>query len=601
MKTKTKILILLILSFFFLVFSGSVSAETASERACYKQCLYDAGWREDKTWMGSINIFPGCTLRCCEGFCCSKCWDQCKDGSYQMTCVENCEYECFKEITGPCRESCEAKDPNSDYLMIDGKCSCMCANGYHNSGGTCVEGKKPANESCLTNYECGNGLFCFKENCISSEGTECTNDNHCGTGSKCVEKKCVGKPDQPEDECKSYSDCEEGEECENGKCVSKTLGLSLQINPTEVMLKQGQPVTITASVSGPKRASVTFDINDPDFLFSQGKLTKRKSIDDSGKAQITINFPAFNQIGVEKRDYLPYSMAVTVTATSGDQSATANGNITLVSPAPKITSVEIKPTPVKAYGEYLISVQIEDPDSSEFQYFFKAITGEVSELEDSSGASKTGMLLVDSSSKSASVNYFSDEIGFNANEILMAQEMEGTLAGGAKSLGFSAAKYGGEKLAEKTFKSKFFLLLQKRGAKYVPVIGTVKTLYGMWGNMKSSGQKFMDLLDSANWKEGIYRGLDLTAEGAKFTAGAADLLFGEVPVIGNLADLTQDSIDMAVTAGQGYLKQLAEEERFEASELRTTPNFVTIKVRDKDGFMDSETLTFDLQYHWVES
>ncbi len=600
MKNK-QIIFVLFFFFFVLFFSNPVFAETASESACYKQCLYDAGWREDEPWLGSINLHPACTARCCEGFCCSRCYKQCKaEGNLSFACTDSCEWHCFKDITEPCRDSCQAKDPNSDFFMVDGECSCMCKNGFHNSGGSCVDGKKPANEDCLTNYECGDGLLCFDEKCVSSEGADCKHDNQCGTGAKCIDKVCVLQFED-KDKCKTKDDCKEGEKCENEKCVSETLGLSIQISKTEVLLKEGQQVVITATVSGPKRASVTFDINDPDFLFSQGKLTKTKSIDDSGKAQATINFPAFNKIKIEKRDYLPYSMAVTVTASSGDQKATASGNITLLSPAPKITSVKIKPTPVKAYGEYLISVEIEDPDSSEFQYYLYSIQGELSSLNDSAGASRADRLIEDSSSKNFSANYFSDEIGFNANEILMAQEMEGTLKGGAKSLGFSAAKYGGEKLAEKTFKSKFFLLLQKRGAKYVPVIGTVKTLYGMWGNMQSSGQKFVDLLGSANWKEGIYRGLDLTAEGVKFTAGAVDLIFGEVPVIGNLADLTQDSIDMAVSAGQGYLKQLAEEERFDASELRETPNFVTIKVRDKDGFMDTETLTFELEYYWVNN
>ncbi len=458
-----------------------------------------------------------------------------------------------------------------------------------------------------TDNHCADGVQDEGEEGIDCGGDcspcpECKENEDCGPGGKCVSGQCEN-PDEDKDvdkkECTYDSDCPKGE-CIEGKCVSATLGLNVQLNMQEVLLKKGQELIITAIVSGPKNAAVSFHVSDPKGLFYSNGVSKSKSIDASGKAVLSLRFPSYNQMTKEKREQLPYEMPITVSAASHDQFVEKKAKITLISPAPKITLVEIKPLPVRSYNAYLITVQIEDPDSSEFQYFFKTQGIDfVSELEDSSGGNKVKMLLVDSASKSASVNYFSEEIGFNANEILMAQEMEGTLKGVGKSALMTAGKAAEKKYSKKIAESKLFVLIQKRGGKYIPIIGTAKTLYGLWGNAKNSGEKLASLMESANWREAMYHGSDLTLEGIKATAGVVDLVFGEVPIIGQFADLSQDLVDSALSAGQSYLKKMASDERFKSSQEREITKRVIIKVRDEDKFLDSETLEFKMKFHWV--
>ena len=214
------------------------------------------------------------------------------------------------------------------------------------------------------------------------------------------------------------------------------------------------------------------------------------------------------------------------------------------------------------------------------------------------GTATKSSVITQAGGKTLTANIYGDEFGFNMAEIEAARNVGDTLKGGAISAGASLTKKGLDQAA---------IQLAIKGAvktgnkllRWIPIVGTGKTIYGLYGSGKNAGDILANVGYSANWKEAMYNSLNLGAEGLRFTAGAFDLVVGEVPLIGQLSDLTQDAIDVGLGAGQVYLKSKALEARSLSAEGKESVGVVTVVVEDGDGYKDKYVYVYAEKYYYV--
>lgn len=105
-------------------------------------------------------------------------------------------------IGNDCRHPCEELNcgPNAKCLMSNGVGTCLCADGYINSGGTCIDINECLNNPCGVKAICNNhagGYTCQCPNGMSGDPykggcndvrkiVSCSDKNPCPTGEKCV-------------------------------------------------------------------------------------------------------------------------------------------------------------------------------------------------------------------------------------------------------------------------------------------------------------------------------------------------------------------------------------------------------------------------------
>ncbi|MCP4647829.1 MAG: hypothetical protein GY852_08900 [bacterium] len=102
-------------------------------------------------------------------------------------------------------------------------------------------------------------------------------------------------------------------------------------------------------------------------------------IDSSGFAHGELEFPTLRNIKEYHWDEFPYDIQMDVTVSMHDNlndwSVTKSVQIELRSPAPRILEISINPNPAQSAENHVVSVTIEDPDSTELTYIFKSSGG----------------------------------------------------------------------------------------------------------------------------------------------------------------------------------------------------------------------------------
>ncbi len=560
-------------------------AEQERAAACATQCLIDGGWDPDSGWEPNANSSVACNLKCSQDPCVSECQPQCST----FACIDACAAPCIKAKIDACNTACDGYENAGNNWFLQ-RCTCICKTGYVPGAGDCVP-DDGSGGGCRHNNECQEGYICEEGKCVEDVSESCTEDWECGPNAACENGVCILQFD---DECSSDSDCEIGQKCLNGDCVAANTSISLSLSKNEVVLKQSQEVALTAKVEGSKQARVKFTIDDPDFIFSLGAITTSKSI-SGGIATAKLTFPPISEISETKYDKFPYAMRVTASTELYGKSLSDSAVLTLKSPGPVIKSVKITPSPIKSYREHTIVVVVEDSDSTNFSYELETFGS--SKVAADSGKEKKG-ILVQSAGKTLTAKFFGPEIGFNLAEIEEAKKMGGVLYGGVLSVGFTAAKAGTAELAKRAAE-KGALEWSDRLWRWVPVIGKGKTVYGLYQSEKNFIIKTIALFESANWREAMYRGLDMGAEGVRFGVGVVDLFGGKIPGFSKLSDITQDAIDTALSEGQNYLKHYALEARAESAETVHTTELVSVTVEDEDGHYYRGLYDFPAEHMWA--
>ncbi len=349
--------------------------------------------------------------------------------------------------------------------------------------------------------------------------------------------------------------------------------------------KEGKPV---------QGAKVNIRIEDPEntgVLGRWGIFETTRYSNGNGEVEGTISFPTIDHINSIYYDKFPYNLNVEVIASKEEWTSKTSKGITLKSPLPRITNVEIDPNPAKPYYKHNLRISIEDEDSKTFTYSLRNYGGEWIKSEEP-------ILINDrlygfrTDKKNVIIGWMSPARGLNKDEIMLAREMEANLQG----LTYNLAASGSSDIAEAISKKYAGKTLGKYAGNFVPIINSGKTLYGLYSNIKGLAGETYSLTHSKSFKEGAYHTLDIFLEGGRTTVGVITLMGKQVPVIGGLSGMTQDFIDTFVGSMQSKVRELAAEEKISNAKPHTDEYAFDIIVKDDDGYKTEYFYTFNMEY-----